>query len=245
MRVCPKCRKQVPGAGKICRACGAILKEVPDDQAADWLDQTAEAGASRPRDSLPRLAPTPQSSAARGALGLPNGSIRALLTLLIVAVVVVQVAGGQDVELLWTETLMIALAHYFTSRRLVKLPPEVLSRLAAEGHVEAEARPLYLPKHSIRALVILAFVGLAVYLYQHDQLFRANALPILGVVAAYLLGTVIRFRGVRGWEDLKAAVVLVVLLCTAGAHLLGKADLVPTWLENATLALVLFYFGSR
>jgi len=245
MRICPKCRKQAAGEGKICRACGAILQEVPDDGAEDMPGQTAAAGASRARGPRPRLAPMPQPSAPHGALGLPSGSIRALLTLLIVAVVVVQVARGQDVELLWTETLMIALAHYFTSRRLVKLSPEVLSRLAEEGHVETEARPLYLPKHSIRALVILAFAGLAIYLYQHDQLFQANALPILGVVAAYLLGTVIRFRGVRGWEDLKAAVVLVVLLCTAGAYLLGHADLMPAWVRNATLALVLFYFGSR
>lgn len=42
-------------------------------------------------------------------LGLPTGSIRALLTLLIVGVVIVQVVRGQEIELLWAETLMIAL----------------------------------------------------------------------------------------------------------------------------------------
>ena len=50
---------------------------------------------------------------------------------------------------------------------------------------------------------------------------------------------------VRWWEDLKAVVVLVVLVLTAGAYLLGRSDLAPVYLRNATLGLVLFYFGSR
>ncbi|MGA2799682.1 MAG: hypothetical protein ABSE63_19030 [Thermoguttaceae bacterium] len=181
----------------------------------------------------------------RPPLGLPSGSIRALLTLLIVAVVIVQLGRGHEVELLWTETLMIALAHYFTSRRFIKLPPDVIRRLKEEGQIEDEAHPLYMPQYTIRAILVLAFAGLAVYLYRQHQLFESQALSILGVVFAYLLGIVARFRTVRGWEDLKAAIVLLVLLCTAGAYLANRADLVPHQLRDITLGLVLFYFGSR
>jgi hypothetical protein len=60
--------------------------------------------------------PDPLPAGNRPPLGLPSGSIRAALALLIAAVVVVQMARGQEVELLWTETLMIVLAHYFGSR---------------------------------------------------------------------------------------------------------------------------------
>jgi hypothetical protein len=49
---------------------------------------------------------------------------------------------GQEVELLWIETLMMALAHYFTSRRAINLPTDVIRRLEAEGHVETEANQL-------------------------------------------------------------------------------------------------------
>ena len=150
---------------------------------------------------------------ARPPLGLPSGSVRALLTLLIVAVVLVQVARGQEVEPLWTETLMIALAHYFTSRRFIRLAPDVFRRLEAEGQIEAESHPLYLPRHTIRAVLMLTFLGFAVYLYQQNQLFQPAALSLLGVVFSYLLG--ILARGV------------------------------PHQLRNATLGLVLFYFGSR
>ncbi len=178
-------------------------------------------------------------------LGLPTGSVRALLTLLIVGVVVVQTVRGQEIELLWAETLMIALAHYFTTRRFLNLPPEVIRRLAEEGHVETEANPLFLPRYSIRIILLAAFVGLAVYLYQKNQLLESPALPILGVVFAYLLGIMARVRRIRLWEDLKAAVVLLTLLATALPYFLNRPDLVPDYLRYVALGLVLFYFGSR
>jgi hypothetical protein len=178
-------------------------------------------------------------------LGLPRGSIRALLTLLIVAVVIVQVVRGQEVELLWAETLMVALAHYFTSRRSLNLPPDVIRRLAAEGHVGTGASPLFLPRYSIRVILILAFAGLAAYLYWQNRLLEPQALSVLGVVCAYFLGVLLRFGRFRLWEDAKALVVLLVLLYAAGAYLADRPDLVPRQLRDIALGLTLFYFGSR
>ncbi len=183
--------------------------------------------ADKPMDTAPAVI----RSKPRPPLALPSGSVRALLTLLIVAVVFVQVARGHQVEALWTETLMIALAHYFTSRRFIYLAPDVLRRLEEEGKIEVEAHPLYLPRHSIRALLVLAFVGFAVYLYREDQLFQPSALSILGVVFAYLLGIVARTGlawwtrhrkpgRVRWWEDVKAAVVLVIVAIIQGRRML-------------------------
>jgi hypothetical protein len=188
---------------------------------------------------------TTQRAESRPPLGLPQGSVRALLTLMIVAVVIVELARGKEVELLWTETLMIALAHYFTTRRFIRLSPELTHRLTEEGQIEAESRPLYLPRYSIRLILVAAFVGLAIYLYRHNRLFDSQALSILGVVFAYLLGIFARVRSVRGWEDLKALVVLVVMLCTAVPYLIDRGDLVPHKVRDVILGLVLFYFGSR
>src|SRR5205823_2886619 len=133
-------------------------------------------------------APVPQ----RPPLGLPNGSVRALLTLLVVAVVIAQVCRRREIEPLWTETLMIALAHYFTSRRFIDLPPAIIRHLEAEGHVEVEANPLYLPRHTVRAVILLAFAGLAIYAYRANRLAELPILSILGVVSAYLLGILVR-----------------------------------------------------
>jgi len=191
--------------------------------------------------------PNPVPAGNRPPLGLPSGSIRAALALLIAAVVVVQMARGQEVELLWTETLMIVLAHYFTSRRLINLPPELVRHLAAEGRIETETHPLYLPRHSIRALLVLMFLGLGLYLGRQGRLLEPGALSILGVVLAYFAGMVTRLHGLRrlrGWEDLKAALVLVVLGFTALPYLAGYGASVH-WLRTVALVLVLFYFGSR
>jgi hypothetical protein len=186
-----------------------------------------------------------QSPSNRPPLGLPRGSIRALLTLMIVAVVIAQLVRGEEVQLLWTETLMIAMAHYFASRRFIRLPPDVIKRLVSEGHIELEARPLYLPSHSIRLILIASFTGLGIYLFLHNRWREPQALSILGVVLAYLLGSLVRVRATRGWEDIKAFVVLAILSATVAAYFLGYGDALPKPMRSITLGLVLFYFGSR
>lgn len=195
-------------------------------------------------------------TASRPPLGLPRGSVRALLTLMIVAVIVIEAARGREVPLLWTETLMIALAHYFTSRRFVQLAPEVLERLETEGHLPQESHPLYLPRHTIRCVIILAFLGLAAYLYYDNRLLAPQSRTILGTVFAYFLGLLA--GGFVGWwnqgqeaptgnlwNDLKAAAVLLITAVTAGLYLADRPDLVIPLLRNSALGLVLFYFGSR
>jgi hypothetical protein len=192
----------------------------------------------------------------RPPLNLPNGSVRALLTLMIIAVVIAQVARGQHVSTLWTETLMIALAHYFSTRRFIKLAPEVVHQLEAEGCVETELHPLYLPQRSIRAIIFAAFVGLAVYLFTQHRMFESEAISILGVVFTYFLGTIVgmvlhwwtkgrQTQAIRGWQDVKAIAVIAVLAFTAGLYLFDPSTPPPTGLRNTTLGMVLFYFGSR
>lgn len=189
-------------------------------------------------------------------LGLPSGSVRALLTLLVVAVVVSNIARGRTVDILWTETLLIALAHYFTARRFVELPPDVREDLENQGVIERESNPLYLPRHSIRFLILLAFGGLGYYLYQENRWREPQAFGLLTMVAAYLLGTIV--RGVthwlhrrraappsRFWGDARAVIVLVALTLIAVPELMNLESTLPPDFEKAALGLVLFYFGSR
>ena len=195
----------------------------------------------------------------RHPLGIPAGSIRALLTLLVVGFIVAQTVQNAKIGLLWSETLMIMLAHYFTSRRFIELPRELREQLEAEGKIPQDRHPLYLPKHTIRGLIILAFAGLAWYLYREGRLFEKESLAILGPVAGYFLGILFKavigwFRGHGGarsanwWDDLKAIVTLAFVAGTITVELLGLGDKLPfsqEHLESTMLALVLFYFGSR
>jgi hypothetical protein len=84
-------------------------------------------------------------------------------------------------------------------------------------------------------------------------------LPLLVSVGAYLLGTLA--KSVLGWlarnrkavppawwVDFKAVVTLAIVLVTVGLQLGGMtsvAGLEAARLEDFSLGLVLFYFGSR
>jgi hypothetical protein len=224
---------------------------------------------------MPQLAVPPVNSPARVAanrlygglsakperhpLGLPPGSVRALLCLIVVSFVVAQTALGTSVAVVWHESLMIMLAHYFTTRRLVPLSKELRTRLEESGEIEREANPLYLPRHSVRVLMIVAFAGLGIYLYREGRLFETQSLPLLVSVGAYLLGTLAKAAlgwlarnrqtvPPAWWIDFKAAMTLAIVLLTVGLQLCGvtsAAGFETARLEDFSLGLVLFYFGSR
>ncbi len=189
-------------------------------------------------------------------LGLPTGSVRALLTLIVVAVVVARVALGKSLDKLWIETLLIALAHYFTSRRFVSLPPNVMLRLEQEGVIAKERHPLYLPKNSIRTIIIGSFVGLGIYLYREPKLVTPEAIALLSMVFAYLLGAIVRgvaswFHRRRSqpitgmWGDIKALIVLGAILVAAVPAVFDIGLQAPPLVDRIALGLTLFYFGSR
>lgn len=189
-------------------------------------------------------------------LGLPTGSVRASLTLIVVAVVVSRVVLGRPMDPLWIETLLIALAHYFTSRRFVSLSPTVLQRLEQEGVIEKERHPLYLPKNSIRTIIIGAFVGLGIHLYREPRLVTPEAIALLSMVFAYLLGAIVRgisswftkrrTQPITGvWGDIKALIVLGAIIVAAVPATFEIGVQLPPVVDRIALGLTLFYFGSR
>ncbi len=194
----------------------------------------------------------------RKVLGLPAGSIRALLTLMTVGFIVVQTARGERVSLLWFESLMIVLAHYFAHRRFVPLSPEILGQLRDESLIEDDAHPLHLPKHTLRTLIVLSFVGLAVYLHRHGRLLDPVAVPVFVTVGSYFLGIAFGTigewwmrgkpsKGVSWFDDLRAVVTVLAIAFVIVVQLFGwqQRILYGEKLEVLPLALMLFYFGSR
>jgi hypothetical protein len=194
----------------------------------------------------------------RKVLGLPPGSIRALLTLMTVGFIVVQTARGVHVGLLWFESLMIVLAHYFAHRRFVPLSPEMREKLRTESLLEDDVHPLHLPKHSLRTIIVLSFIGLAVYLACKRRLLDPVAVPVFVTVGSYFLG--IGFGAIGSWwfkgrpisgaswfDNVRALVTLIAVALTIVVQIFGWQDRIPYGgkLEILPLALMLFYFGSR
>jgi hypothetical protein len=234
-----------------------LTKRVPERSDAEKsLSQRLMSGQKSPPAPSTKVTPNINN---RPPLGLPPGSVRALLCLMIVAFLVIQTARGVRVDVVWSEALMIMLAHYFTTRRFVPLSNDLRARLEASGEIEPDESPLYLPKHSVRILLIAAFAGLASYLYEHGRLFEPQSLSLLVSVGAYLLGITVRgclawwshhtgLSAPEWWVDLKAISTLLIVLVAILLQLVGAREMhgVDTSrLQDFSLGLVLYYFGSR
>lgn len=205
------------------------------------------------------MSPADRTNAGQTArpLGLPPGSVRAVLALTVVGLVIRQALVAAPVSLLLSETLLIVLAHYFASRRLVDLPEALRRRLEQDGVLEAEANPLWLPRHSVRIIILLAFCSTAVLLLWQGRLFQPGVFGSIGLFFAYLAGVLVRglvrwrrrnvapSHGRQVWLHLKAASVLAACLVLAALTLVGELQTLPQWVEKLLLALILFYFGSR
>jgi hypothetical protein len=198
------------------------------------------------------------------ALGLPAGSVRALLAILVfgTALGLLAFVPNQELPDYLREFLFIILGHYFASRKRVGQVPE------------AGPPPLYLPNGSVRLVLIAGCVGVAALLYQRGQLTNPGQNPgavTLWLIGGFLLG--VALSSVSGWlvgknghpprilEDgralisIAAAIVLVALVWNRFLRVVSPERIDATlgaWfsfgrfrLEHILAAVVGFYFGSR
>ncbi len=198
------------------------------------------------------------------ALGLPSGSIRALLAILIFATTwgLLFLRPSREVPDYLRDLLFIIMGHYFASRH------------RSDQGDEPGPPPLYLPRGSVRLILIAGSVAVALVLYRRGQLTTPRENPgavTLLLVGGFLLGVVLnaasdalRERGHRPprlAEDLRALISLVaamilVVLVLNRLLLIFPPERVDTHLarwvligrygpEHILAAVVGFYFGSR
>ncbi len=198
------------------------------------------------------------------AMGLPAGSIRALLAVMIFATTwgLLVLRPDHEVPDYLGDLLFIIMGHYFASRR------------RADQGSEPGPPPLWLPSGTIRLVLIAGCAAVAALLYRRGQLTAPSRNPgvvTLLLVGGFLLGVVMnalaswwKDRGHlrhRAFEDLRAlvsmaaAVVLVGLVWNrlfhafppeqADAAFARWVDLGRFGPEHVLAAVVGFYFGSR
>ncbi len=198
------------------------------------------------------------------ALGLPSGSVRALLALAVfgTAWALILMRPGMEIPDYLRDLLFIIMGHYFAARH------------RASGAPEPGPPPLYLPRGSVRFLLIAGSIAVGVLLFRREQLSSLDRYPgvvTLLLVGGFLLG--VAMNAVASWwkdrghrtprvvEDLRAIVSLAaagLLIFLVLNHVLllvpqGRIDeLIPTGLhlghlgpERILAAVVGFYFGSR
>jgi hypothetical protein len=199
------------------------------------------------------------------ALGLPAGSIRALLALLIfgTALGLLALRPTEEVPDYLRDLLFIIMGHYFASRHR-----------AGMGVEEPGPSPLFLPRGSVRVLLIAGCLGVGVLLYSRGQLTTPGQHPgvvTLWLVGGFLLGVALNSlsrwvlgrdrRTPRFIEDTRAMVSIVAALVLVALvwnrfHVVVPPDQIdqavaPLFhlgkfrLEHVLAAVVGFYFGSR
>ncbi|HWG44007.1 MAG TPA: hypothetical protein VN688_14610 [Gemmataceae bacterium] len=217
--------------------------------------------------ALPPPGQPPSLPPRRHALGLPPGSIRALLALSVLALLWLlalrPIAGGSeaaadlklptvfmDLQIL----MVLILSHFF----------------AAHGHTirptSGVRSPLGLPRGSVRLLLLAGYLGLAGFLYHTQPKFEypsTSALILLLVlVSGFFFGHILTtaVQSVSGgvlpfwFQDVEAWVALLAILCmgiiliiqlfiNTSVSLERQLDL-PV-VEAVLAALVGFYFGAR
>ncbi|MBI1917471.1 MAG: hypothetical protein HYS12_22455 [Planctomycetes bacterium] len=194
----------------------------------------------------------------RHALGLPAGSIRALLGLGVLGLLwglALKFPHKLPLSFIYLLFLMLLiLAHYFAAHG------------KSVGHVK-ERSALGLPRGSIRFLLMAGFLGLAYYLYRTDTAFEVPAsgpfffliaLLLSGFFVGYLLTSLIAFLGggrlpawfqdVQAWFallGLLGLVILVMVYVIINPSLAEGSRINVDQLEAFLAAIVGFYFGAR
>jgi hypothetical protein len=183
-------------------------------------------------------------------LNLPRGSVRAIMALALLGILWAFMLMGREIPLPLAFVTLVILGHYFGVRGA-----EVPGGEGASGGKS----PLYLPRGSVRTLIILGFAAVGALLWHQGNLEftpQSTVFTIFLLAAAFLAGFLLRktadfvtrgkmTRPRRWYENFKAIVALsatglFVLACIVGTN--GPRE------QNLALLcapLIVFYFGSR
>lgn len=193
------------------------------------------------------------------ALGLPAGSVRALVALIVFSTIWGFLLLRPDLEVpeFLRDLLFIVMGHYFAVRAQARQQQQ-------EG-----PPPLYLPRGTIRAVALLGFVAVGFLILRDTDLETARRLPAtmtLVLVGGFLLGVLAKvlsgwlFSGNRHpprWiEDAKAigvlaaSTLLAILVWNSLSPFLpdGLMPLIrssPLSVEAICASVIGFYFGTR
>jgi hypothetical protein len=137
-------------------------------------------------------------------LGMPRGTVRALITISIVTFPFTYLLTGAPIPGLITNALFILVAFYFEARkggqdkvnRIIKLIREEKKTETPEAQ---EWKPLYLPKYTVRILliVILLLVVLINSYGPNVAIQATNTLAdIFIIIILFLIGTFFRLIGI-------------------------------------------------
>ena len=150
-------------------------------------------------------------------LGFPRGTVRAIITIMVVAFPFNYLLANQEIPSMITNSIFFLVAFYFEARKSgeekLKLIKEIRNPEKYAEEAKREKKPLYLPKYSVRfLLVILLIATVAINFYGPRVPFEVTntILDILVLVLVFFIGTIFRSIGLsRQKKKLKKKIELI------------------------------------
>ncbi|MHA1294664.1 MAG: hypothetical protein ACTSQJ_18665 [Promethearchaeota archaeon] len=133
-------------------------------------------------------------------LGMPRGTVRALITILIITFPLIYISKGKEIPSLITSAIFILVAFYFQSRKSDK---DKLKRIVKdiqrpEKIKEKEEAPLYLPKYTVRIILVITLISILIIntLGPNVPFETTNTLTdLLLIIGLFTVGTIFRSLG--------------------------------------------------
>jgi hypothetical protein len=177
-------------------------------------------------------------------LGLPPGSVRALLLLALAARAIFDLRHGGEIVGWLAVALIVGAASYFSARAS-----------GTRGGAVGDGRPpLGLPAGTVRTAFLLA-VAYGSWLWLADREITSANMPIAMVLGGFVLGVVARWilskarrpddAGTPLFYHVQALVALVSAGGLVAIALAGRSEAVPAWTEPLLATALVYYFGAR
>lgn len=190
-------------------------------------------------------------------LGLPAGSVRAILAIILSGTLWYMILRRLEPPTILVESALLVVAFYFGVRSTAPVVPT--TKTAARQEAPKVRQPLFLPRGVVRSILAVGFLGVIAYVYFRDGTIDSALVLILQVIVSYVVGYVFSYvllRRARAGKELGRAVraarnlvSLAAIGITAGASwtiATGQfTDVFPPYLQNALAWAIAFYFGSR
>ena len=183
-------------------------------------------------------------------LGLPPGSVRAALALILCGRVWYLVVKERPVPTILAESALFVVAFYFVVRSTTRPPAAAPSQIVAQ--------PLHLPRGAVRSILVLGFFGVIAVTWYLGRPVPQVLNFILQVLVSYLIGVAIsavvhRIRREGGapsrafvvFRNVNAVASLAVTSVICASILSGLPVSLPISTENFLAGTIAYYFGSR
>jgi len=131
--------------------------------------------------------------------GMPRGTVRAFITVMIVSFPFGYLITGESVPGLITSAIFVVVAFYFETRKSgTEKLKEIIDDIKKPDLVideKKEKKPLYLPKYTVRFILVsmLIFIQMLIFLKPEIEFEVTNTLPdVLLMVGLFIIGAFFR-----------------------------------------------------